>query len=108
MPPLSAIYAWVPAWLYALCLFIVIMAVGLWLQALLTRFLTNHPTWHPFVKQAWSRTRRLVRFMLALFAAGMAVQTLSLSSQQIDIARRIFLCLFIIQMGWIALAVANI
>jgi small-conductance mechanosensitive channel len=46
--------------------------------------------------------------MLALFAAGMAVQALSLSAQQIDIARRIFLCLFIVQMGWIALVIANI
>ncbi|HVV28571.1 MAG TPA: mechanosensitive ion channel family protein [Rhizomicrobium sp.] len=100
---------WIPPWLDALLLFLAIMAVGLAVQRLISRFLAARPPdWHPFGRQAWSRTRHLVRYMLALFAAGLAVQTLSLTGNQLDIVRKVFLCLFIIQLGWIVMVIANI
>jgi small-conductance mechanosensitive channel len=98
----------VPLWLYALALFAAIMAAGLVLQRMVTRFLEARPGWRPFLRQAWARTRPLVRFMVALFAAGMAVQVLALTGPQLDTVRKIFLCLFVIQLGWIAIVVANI
>jgi small-conductance mechanosensitive channel len=100
---------WVPSWLAAILVFAAIMAVGLAAQRFVTRVLDGRTVErHPFLKQAWARTQRLVRFMLALFAAGMAVQILALSGNQLDIARRIFMALFIVQLGWIAAVIANI
>jgi small-conductance mechanosensitive channel len=100
---------WVPSWLAALVVFALIVAAGLALQRVVTRVLDGRSVErHPFLKQAWTRTHRLVRFMLTLFAAGIAVQILALSGNQLDIARRIFLCLFIVQLGWIAAVIANI
>jgi small-conductance mechanosensitive channel len=100
---------WAPGWLVALSIFAVIMAAGLVLQGLLSRFLTSRPaTWHPFLKHVWTRTRLLVRYMLLLFAAGLAVQALDLSGNLQDSARKILLCLFVIQTGWIAIVVANL
>ena len=109
MPAWNTFAPWAPAWLVAACIFAVIMTAGLLLQGLGTRFLVSRPsTWHPFVRHAWMRTRQLGRFMLLLLAAGLAVQALSLSGVISDIARKILLCLFIIQAGWIAMAVANL
>jgi small-conductance mechanosensitive channel len=100
---------WAPGWLVAAFIFAVIITVGLVLQRLGTRFLASRPpTWHPFLRHVWIRTRHLGRFMLLLLAAGLAVQTLSLSGTLQDTARKIFLCLFIVQMGWIAIAIANL
>jgi small-conductance mechanosensitive channel len=100
---------WVPSWLAALIVFVAMVAAGLAAQRFIRRVLDGRSVQrHPFLKHAWSRTHRLVRFMLALFAAGMAVQILALSGNQLDIARRIFLCLFIVQLGWIAAVIANI
>jgi small-conductance mechanosensitive channel len=102
-------HAWMPIWLYALLVFAAIVALGLAAQRFVSQFLNGKPPhWHPFIRQAWARTRRLVRFMLVLFAAGMAVQILALSGSELDSARRIFLALFIVQLGWIAAVVANI
>jgi small-conductance mechanosensitive channel len=100
---------WAPDWLVALSIFAVLMAAGLVLQGLITRFFTSRPpTWHPFLKHVWTRTRLLLRFMLLLFAAGLAVQALELSGNLQDGARKILLCLFVIQTGWIAIVVANL
>jgi len=101
--------AWVPAWLEAVIVFALILAAGLAIQRLVTRFLNTHRSGrHPFLLHAWARTHRLVRFMLGLFAAGMAVQLLNLTGVQLDTARKLFLCLFVIQLGWIAIVIANI
>ena len=109
MPVWKTLLPWAPAWLVAICLFAAILAAGLVLQSLVTRFMTERPAaWRPFLRHAWMRTRHLGRFMLVLFAAGVAVQTLSLSGEGLDTARKIFLCLFIIQTGWIAMVVANL
>ena len=109
MPPWNDFAPWAPSWLVAAFIFALIMAAGLILQGLITRFLASRsPTWHPFLKHVWMRTRQLGRFMLLVFAAGVAVQALSLSGSLLDTARRTFLCLFIIQMGWIAMAIANL
>jgi len=109
MPAWNNLAPWAPSWLVAVIIFAVIMTAGLVLQRLITRFLASRPPgWHPFLKHVWLRTRQLVRFMLLLFAAGVAVQTLSLSGSLQDTARKIFLCLFIVQMGWIAIVIANL
>jgi small-conductance mechanosensitive channel len=109
MPSWNSFAPWAPNWLVAALIFAVIMTAGLVLQGLITRFLASRPpAWHPFLKHVWMRTRQLGRFMLLLFAAGVAVQALSLSGSLQDSARKILLCLFVIQTGWIALVVANL
>jgi len=109
MPAWTNLAPWAPGWLVGVSIFAVIMTAGLVLQGLVTRFVTSRqPTWHPFLRHVWMRTRQLGRFMLLLFAAGVAVQALSLSGTLQDTARKILLCLFIIQAGWIALVIANL
>jgi small-conductance mechanosensitive channel len=109
MPAWNNLAPWAPNWLVAAFIFAAITTAGLVLLGLVTRFLASRPpAWHPFLKHVWMRTRQLGRFMLLLFAAGMAVQALSLSGSLQDTARKVFLCLFIIQMGWIAMAIANL
>jgi small-conductance mechanosensitive channel len=109
MSALWKLLNWLPAWLAAPAIFVAIVAAGLVLQGLVTHVLDGGPAArHPFLKQAWRRTRRLVRFMLALFALGIAIQFLPLTAHQGDAVRRIFLALFIVQLGWIAIVVANI
>jgi len=109
MPSWNNFAPWAPNWLVAALIFAVIMTAGLVLQGLITRFLASRPpAWHPFLKHVWMRTRQLGRFMLLLFAAGVAVQALSLSGSLQNSARKILLCLFVIQTGWIALVVANL
>jgi len=109
MPVWNNLAPWAPGWLVASFIFAVIMTAGLVLQGLVTRFVTSRqPTWHPFLRHVWMRTRQLGRFMLLLFAAGLAVQALSLAGTLQDTARKILLCLFIIQAGWIALVIANL
>jgi len=109
MPVWKTLLPWAPAWLVAVCIFAAILAAGLVLQGVVTRFMAARPAaWRPFLRHAWMRTRHLGRFMLLLFAAGLAVQALALSGEGLDTARKIFLCLFIVQTGWIAMVVANL
>jgi small-conductance mechanosensitive channel len=109
MPIWNNLVGWVPAWLSAICIFAAIVAGGIAIQGLVGRWLAARDRrWHPFLQHSWARTRQLARFMLVLFAAGVAVQALSLTEPQHDVARKIFLCLFIIQTGWIARAVINL
>src|SRR4051812_5288442 len=101
--------AWVPSWVYALLLFAAILAAGLVLQAAVTRFLSRQPPdWHVFGRKAWHRTRRLLRFMLALFAAGVSIQLVDMSRDSHAVARHIFGALFTVQLGWIVLTIVNI
>lgn len=101
--------AWIPSWVYALMLFAAIMAAGLALQAAITHFLARKPAdWHVFGRKAWHRTRRLLRFMLALFAAGVSLQLVDMSPAAHATARHIFGALFTVQMGWIVLTIVNI
>jgi small-conductance mechanosensitive channel len=101
--------AWVPSWVYALLLFAAILAAGLVLQAAITRFLSRQPPdWHVFGRKAWHRTRRLLRFMLALFAAGVSLQLVDMSRESHAVARHIFGALFTVQLGWIVLTIVNI
>jgi small-conductance mechanosensitive channel len=100
---------WVPSWIYALLLFAAILAAGLMLQAAITRFLARQPPdWHAFGRKAWHRTRRLLRFMLVLFAAGVSLQLVDMSRPAHAVARHIFGALFTVQLGWIILTIVNI
>ena len=101
--------AWVPPWVYALLLFAAILGGGLALQALITRALNKRPpNWQAFARQAWHRTRRLLRFMIALFAAGVSLQFVDISASAHSVARHILGALFTVQLGWIVLVVVNI
>ncbi len=101
--------AWLPPWLQAFALFATIGALGIGLHRLLLRQLARRPAgWHPFLRHAFTRSRRLVRFMILLFAAGMAVGLLQLSARATDEVRHVFIALFIVQLGWIAAVTANL
>ncbi len=105
----NALIAWVPPWLEALALFVVIGAFGVVVHSLLLRFVARRPpTWHPFLRHALTRSRRLVRFMILLFAAGMAAGFLPMSTHAAANVRHVFIALFIVQLGWIAAVVTNL
>jgi len=101
--------AWVPPWLQALAVFAAIAAVGLALHAALLRWAEKKPpAWHPFLRHALERTRRLVRYMILLFAAGNAAPALSMPAKSEYAVHHTFLALFIVQLGWIAMVAANL
>lgn len=105
----NSYFGWVPPWLQALALFAAIAAVALSAHAALLRWIAQRPvTWHPFARHAAQRSRRLIRYMILLFAAGMATPLLSFSGATKDTVRAVFLALFIIQLGWIASVIANL
>jgi small-conductance mechanosensitive channel len=100
---------WIPDWAFAVLGFVGIVAAGLALQGLVTRWLKKRPPqWHPFLLHAWLRTRRLVRFMLILFALSVVLPLLHPPHDLRDDIRKIFLALAIIQMGWIVGVLVNI
>lgn len=95
--------------LAASAVFAAIMAAGLSLQYAATCWLKRQPDdWQPFLKHSWHRVRRLLRFMLALLAAGMALQLIPMSAASADTVRRIFTALVTIQFGWIVIVAANL
>lgn len=95
--------------LAALAVFAVIMLAGLSLQYSITCWLKRQPgDWQPFLKHSWHRVRRLLRFMLVLLAAGVALQLVPMAPGLADTARRVFTALFIIQLGWIIAVAANL
>jgi small-conductance mechanosensitive channel len=96
-------------WLQALGLFAAIALLGLGLHAALLRWAAKRPPqWHPFLRHALDRTRRLVRYMILLFAAGNAAALLPISFKSEYAVRHILFALFIIQLGWIAIVAANL
>ena len=100
---------YLPAWLQALLLFIAIAALAMSLHGFVLRVVARQPPdWHPFLKHAAQRTRRLVRYMILLFAAGMAASLLPISDRAADTVRHVFLALFIVQLGWIVAVAANL
>src|SRR5579863_3127209 len=106
---LAGTIPWIPDWAFALAGFAGIVAAGLALQGLITRFLKKRPAnWHPFLKHTWERTRGLVRFMLVLFALSVVLPLLHPPHDLRDEIRKIFLALAIVQMGWIIGVIVNI
>jgi small-conductance mechanosensitive channel len=106
---LATTIPWIPDWAFALAGFVGIIAAGLALQGMVTRFLKKRPAqWHPFVKHAWTRTRGLVRFMLVLFAMSVVLPLLHPPHDLRDEIRKIFLALAIVQLGWIIGVIVNI
>jgi small-conductance mechanosensitive channel len=105
----NQISAWVPPWLQSLAVFIAIAALGLGLHAALLRWSARKPLmWHPFLRHVLERTRRLVRYMILLFAAGNAVPVLSMPAKTENAVHHAFLALFVVQLGWIAMVAANL
>jgi small-conductance mechanosensitive channel len=101
--------AWVPDWVLAIVVFVVIMAVGLAAQRWITQVLERRPVdWHPFLRHAWSSMRLLLRFILLLFALRVALPLVHLPREAADNVSRLFLALFIVELGWMAVAFANI
>jgi len=106
---IAAFLPWIPDWVLALAAFAGIVAAGMALQGVVTRFLKKRPvTWHPFLKHAWNRTRGLVRFMLVLFALSVVLPLLHPPHDLRDEIRKIFLALAIVQLGWIISVIVNI
>src|SRR6202041_1811110 len=100
---------WMPSWLQALALFISIMAAGLALHTVLQRWAARKPPgWHPFLRYVLERTRRLVRYMILLFAAGNGVALLPIPAKYENSVHHLFVALFVIQLGWIAIVAANL
>ena len=100
---------WIPNWAFGIAAFIGIVAAGLALQGVITRFLHGRPPeWHPFGRQSWNKTRRLMRFMLVLFALSLTLPFLNLPHDVRDEVRKIFLALAVVQTGWIIGVIANI
>jgi small-conductance mechanosensitive channel len=100
---------WIPDWMFGIAAFIGIVAAGLALQGVLTRFLKRRPPqWHPFGRQSWDKTRGLMRFMLVLFALSLTLPFLNLPHDVRDEVRKIFLALAVVQLGWIIGVIANI
>jgi small-conductance mechanosensitive channel len=105
----TLVQGWMPPWLQALLVFAAITAAGLALHGLVLRWLGRRPAdWHPFLKHAAHRTRRLVRFIVLLFAAGMAAPLFHIPHDVRDDVRKLFLAMFIVQLGWIAAVAANL
>jgi small-conductance mechanosensitive channel len=103
------LFGWVPPWLVALLVFIAIAAIGISLHSFLLRFVRRQPpAWQPFLRRALERSRRLLRYMILLFAAGMGLSLIPLPGQTGEVVRNIFVALFTIQLGWIASVVANL
>jgi small-conductance mechanosensitive channel len=101
--------AWVPDWALAIGIFAVIMVVGLAAQRWITRVLARRPVdWHPFLRHAWGSMRLLLRFILLLFALRVALPFVHLPREAADNVSRLFLALFIIELGWMAIVFANI
>ena len=100
---------WAPPWLQAPVLFLVIAAAGLTLHMLVLRWAAKKPPgWHPFLRHALQRTRRLVRYMILLFAAGNGVAQLPVPAKYENSVHHAFLALFVIQLGWVATVAANL
>jgi len=100
---------WIPFWVFAIAVFAAIVAAGLALQKLITGFLNRRPaTWHPFGKHVWASTRGLMRFMLVLFALSLTLPLMHVPHDVRDDVRRIFLALFVVQLGWIIAVIANV
>ncbi len=102
-------FSLLPAWLLALAVFAAIMAAGLALQHAVTCWMKRKTgTWHPFLRHSWHRVRRLLRFMLALLAAGVALQLMPMAQGMAETVRRILSALFIAQLGWIVAVALNL
>jgi small-conductance mechanosensitive channel len=101
--------AWVPSWLQALALSCAVAAAGLAVHAALLRWASRRPAeWRPFLRHVLVRTRRLIRYMILLFATGMAVPLLPIPARWDYGVRHLFVALFVVQLGWIAAAATNL
>jgi len=106
---ISGFLPWIPDWAFAILAFAGVVAAGLALQGLITRWLKKRPAgWHPFVTHAWERTRGLVRFIVVLFALSLVLPLLHPPHDLRDDIRKIFLALAVVQLGWIVGVIVNI
>ena len=106
---IAAFVPWIPDWVFAIAAFIGIVAAGLALQSFINGIIKRRPAdWRPFLKHGWKRTRRLVRFMLVLFALSVILPLLHPPHDLRDEIRRVFLALAMIQLGWIIGVIANL
>jgi len=106
---IAAFVPWIPDWVFAIAAFIGIVAIGqttvIFINGIIKR---RPPDWRPFLKHGWKRTRRLVRFMLVLFALSVILPLLHPPHDLRDEIRRVFLALAMIQLGWIIGVIANL
>jgi small-conductance mechanosensitive channel len=101
--------AWVPAWLAALVLFVIVVMAGFALQRVLIDWLGRRAaTWRPFTRSIFLRTRRLMRYAAVLLALVLAIALVPLSRDAEIGVHHVFIALFVILIGWIALVAANV
>ncbi|HEU4550151.1 MAG TPA: mechanosensitive ion channel family protein [Rhizomicrobium sp.] len=106
---IDKLQGWLPAWLVACILFIVIVSIGFVLQRVLIAWLSKRAAaWHPMLQSVFIRTRRLGRYAIVLFALVLAVPLAPLTRDAELSVHHIFIALFIVLLGWIALAAANL
>jgi small-conductance mechanosensitive channel len=100
---------WLPVWLVAFIVFVLIVVAGFAAQRVFTAWLKRRPAgWHPMLQSAFTRTRRLVRYAIVLFALVLAIPLVPLSREAELSVHHIFIALFIVLLGWIAVVVANL
>jgi small-conductance mechanosensitive channel len=105
----NAHFGFVPPWLLAIAVGIVIFVIGGALQgviyAVAGRFAYK---WHPLVQVVFARTRRIGRFAILILAVAIALPLVPLSATAQDTAHRILVAAFIVLIGWMVLAFSNI
>jgi small-conductance mechanosensitive channel len=103
------IQVWVPSWLQAVLLFALVIVLGGALQRYIMRVLgACADGWHPFVRSVFTRTRRLGRYAIVLFAVVLAIPLAPLSDRADAMAHHVVIAMFIVAVGWMAVIAANI
>jgi len=101
--------ALLPGWLAALLLFAAIVALGMALQGIVLGWLSQKAArWHPFAQSVFVRTRRLARYAIVLLALVVAIPLVPLSPRAETSVHHIFIALFVVLLGWIALVATNV
>jgi small-conductance mechanosensitive channel len=100
---------WLPPWVVACLVFIAIVGAGFALQRVLITWLNRRADgWDSMMQDIFRRTRRLGRYAIVLFALVLATPLLPLSHDAELSTHHIFIALFVVLLGWIAVVVANL
>ncbi|HEX3809874.1 MAG TPA: mechanosensitive ion channel family protein [Rhizomicrobium sp.] len=106
---ITALLAWLPAWAIALAAFGVILAAAFVLQAVANRILGRAAfAWSPFLRAAFQRSRRLIRFAVIMFAVGVALPLVPFDPVVRDSIRKVMAAAVVVQLGWMILIAIDI
>jgi small-conductance mechanosensitive channel len=100
---------WLPPWLIAVIVFAAIVVVGLAVQSCLIAWLNRRADgWDPVLQNVFRRTKRLGRYAVVLFAMVLAIPLVPLSREAELSTHHVFIALFVVLLGWIAVIAANV